>query len=178
MGFPGGSGGKEPACNAGDPGLIPGSGRPSGKRMATYSSTLAWKIPWIKEPGGYIQSMRLQGVRQDWEANIFTSVHNAIWYPAGPDLSRGTAWECLPSPLSGHDQESGNLQTISILFLHVSPSPSLAINHSIKQLEFALEPEAFGHSWPRCIFLSPMTKDHIFNLPGLLSIVTNTLHRI
>ena len=127
---------------------------------------------------GYIQSMRLQGVRQDWEANIFTSVHNAIWYPAGPDLSRRTAWECLPSPLSGHDQESGNLQTISILFLHVSPSPSLAINHSIKQLEFALEPEAFGHSWPRCIFLSPMTKDHIFNLPGLLSIVTNTLHRI
>ena len=27
-GFPGGSGGKETACNAGDPGLIPGSGRP------------------------------------------------------------------------------------------------------------------------------------------------------
>ena len=26
-GFPGGSGGKESACNAGDPGLIPGSGR-------------------------------------------------------------------------------------------------------------------------------------------------------
>ena len=28
LGFPGGSGGKETACNAGDPGLIPGSGRP------------------------------------------------------------------------------------------------------------------------------------------------------
>ena len=27
LGFPGGSGGKESACNAGDPGLIPGSGR-------------------------------------------------------------------------------------------------------------------------------------------------------
>ena len=26
-GFPGGSDGKESACNAGDPGLIPGSGR-------------------------------------------------------------------------------------------------------------------------------------------------------
>ena len=26
-GFPGGSDGKEPACNAGDPCLIPGSGR-------------------------------------------------------------------------------------------------------------------------------------------------------
>ena len=52
MGFPGGSGGKEPAGNAGDPGLSPGSGRSSGKRMATSSSILSWKIPWIKEPGG------------------------------------------------------------------------------------------------------------------------------
>ena len=29
--FPGGSDGKEPACNAGDPGSIPGSGRFPGK---------------------------------------------------------------------------------------------------------------------------------------------------
>ena len=29
-GFPGGSEGKEPACNAGDPGLIPGLGRSPG----------------------------------------------------------------------------------------------------------------------------------------------------
>ena len=34
MGFPGGSepGGKESACNAGDPGSIPGSGRSPGER--------------------------------------------------------------------------------------------------------------------------------------------------
>ena len=30
-GFPGGSDGKEPACNAGDPGLIPGLGRSPGE---------------------------------------------------------------------------------------------------------------------------------------------------
>ena len=29
-GFPGSSAGKESACNAGDPGLIPGSGRSAG----------------------------------------------------------------------------------------------------------------------------------------------------
>ena len=29
--FPGGSGGKEPACNAGEMGLIPGSGRSPGE---------------------------------------------------------------------------------------------------------------------------------------------------
>ena len=32
MGFPGGSDGKESACNAGDPGLIPGLGRSPGER--------------------------------------------------------------------------------------------------------------------------------------------------
>ena len=31
MGFPGGSDGKESACNSGDPGLIPGSGRFPGE---------------------------------------------------------------------------------------------------------------------------------------------------
>ena len=32
LGFPGGSDGKVSACNAGDPGLIPGSGRSPGER--------------------------------------------------------------------------------------------------------------------------------------------------
>ena len=32
MGFPGGSEGKESACNAGDPGSIPGSGKSPGER--------------------------------------------------------------------------------------------------------------------------------------------------
>ena len=31
MGFPGSSAGKEPTCNAGDPGWIPGSGRSPGE---------------------------------------------------------------------------------------------------------------------------------------------------
>ena len=91
MGFPDSSVGKESACNAGDPGLIPGSGRSPGegkgyplqyfglensmdytvhgvakswtwlsdfpeKAMAPHSSTLAWKIPWMEEPGR-LQSM-------------------------------------------------------------------------------------------------------------------------
>ena len=32
MGFPGGSGCKESACNAGDPGLVPGLGKSLGER--------------------------------------------------------------------------------------------------------------------------------------------------
>ena len=86
MGFPGSSAGKESACNVGDAGSIPGSGRsavegigyplqyswaslvaqlsknppamwetwvqslgwedPLEKGKATYSSILAWRIPW------------------------------------------------------------------------------------------------------------------------------------
>ena len=41
---------KASAYNAGDLGLIPGSGRSLKKEMATDSSTLAWKIPWTEEP--------------------------------------------------------------------------------------------------------------------------------
>ena len=59
MGFPHSAVGKELAYNAGDPGLIPGSGRSPGEGNATHSSSLAWKIPSTKEPGG-LQSMGSQ----------------------------------------------------------------------------------------------------------------------
>ena len=50
-GFPGGSVVKNPPANAGDVGSIPGLGRSLVKEMATYSSRLAWEIPWTEEPG-------------------------------------------------------------------------------------------------------------------------------
>ena len=97
IGFPDSSDGKESACNAGDPGSIPGLEKSPGegngsplqyscledstdkgtcwatvhevtksrtqlslhiweKVMAPHSSTLAWKIPWMEEPGR-LQSM-------------------------------------------------------------------------------------------------------------------------
>ena len=49
--------GKESTCQAGDAGLIPGSGRSLEKEMANHSSILIWKIPWKEEPGG-LQSLR------------------------------------------------------------------------------------------------------------------------
>ena len=39
------------------------------KEMATHSSTLAWKIPWMGEPGR-LQSMGLQRVRHDWMTSL------------------------------------------------------------------------------------------------------------
>ena len=61
MGLPSGSVGKESACNAGDPGSIPGSGRSLGKGDAIHSSILAQRMPWTEEPGG-LQSTRPQRV--------------------------------------------------------------------------------------------------------------------
>ena len=46
---------KSPPANAGDvrdTGLIPGLGRSPGGGHGNHSSILAWRIPWIKEPGG------------------------------------------------------------------------------------------------------------------------------
>ena len=37
---------------------------PLKKEMATYSSILAWEIPWTEDPGG-LQSMGLQRVRHN-----------------------------------------------------------------------------------------------------------------
>ena len=47
-GFPGGSDGKESACNAGDLGWE----NPLEKGMTTHSSILARRISWTEEPGG------------------------------------------------------------------------------------------------------------------------------
>ena len=58
---------------------------PLEKEMATYSSTLAWKIPWMEEPGR-LQSMGSQKVAHDWATSLhFTSCENTVkgwgmWY--------------------------------------------------------------------------------------------------
>ena len=56
MSFPGSSVDKEFACSAGEPGLIPGSGRSLKKEIANHSSILAWRLPWTEKPGR-LQSM-------------------------------------------------------------------------------------------------------------------------
>ena len=68
------------------------------KAMATYSITLAWKIPWTEEPGG-LQSMGLLRVRHDWGSSLslFTFMH---W--------RGR-WQPTPVFLPGESQGRGSL---------------------------------------------------------------------
>ena len=55
LGFPGGSVGKESACNAGDTGdagLTPGLGRSLGEGQDNPLQYSSWRIPWTEKPGG------------------------------------------------------------------------------------------------------------------------------
>ena len=65
----------ESACNARDPGLIPGIGKIPWRRESslTHSSILAWRIPLLEEPGE-IWSMGSQRVGHNWVTNIGTGI--------------------------------------------------------------------------------------------------------
>ena len=56
--------GKASAYSVGDRLRSLGQEDPLEKEMAMHSSTLAWKIPWMEEPGR-LQSMVLQTVGHD-----------------------------------------------------------------------------------------------------------------
>ena len=68
------------------------------KAMAPHSSTLAWKIPWMEEPGR-LQSMGSLRVGHDWETSLslFTFMH---WR---------RKWQPTPVFLPGGSQGQGSL---------------------------------------------------------------------
>ena len=68
------------------------------KWTLNHSSTLAWKIPWMEEPGG-LQSMGSLGVRHDWvtSLSLFTFMH---WR---------RKWQPTPVFLPGESQGQGSL---------------------------------------------------------------------
>ena len=61
MGFPGGSDGKAPVCNAGDPDSVPGSGRSPGERngnplQCSYLGNLIDRAAWQATVHGVTES--------------------------------------------------------------------------------------------------------------------------
>ena len=74
QGFPGGLGGEESACKAGDLSFISGREDPLEKGMATHPSIVAWRIPWTEEPS------RLQSMGSK-VTNTFTfKRHTSMYY--------------------------------------------------------------------------------------------------
>ena len=72
-GFPGVSDGKASACNVETRVQSLDWEDPLEKEMATHSSTLAWKIPWVEEVGG-LQSMGPQSRTRLSDFTFFLSL--------------------------------------------------------------------------------------------------------
>ena len=54
---------------------------PLEKEMATHTSTLAWKIPWMEEPGS-LQSIGSRRVGHDWATPLHLNV-GLLWWLRG-----------------------------------------------------------------------------------------------
>ena len=68
---------------------------PLEEGMATHSSILAWRIPWIGEPGG-LQSMGSQRVRHNWvteHARTHAALSVQRFILLGRDFCHGTSSE-------------------------------------------------------------------------------------
>ena len=65
---------------------------PLEKEMATRSSTLAWKIPWMKEPGR-LQPMGSKRVGHDWATSHL--IHWKDWCWSWSSNTLATWWEEL-----------------------------------------------------------------------------------
>ena len=92
----------------------------SEKAMAPHSSTFAWKIPWMEEPGR-LQSMGSLRVGHDWATSLslFTFMHwRRSWQPTPvflPGESQG--WGSLVAAVYGVAQSRTRLKWLSIAFL-------------------------------------------------------------
>ena len=75
---------KESACNAGDPGSIPGLGRSPEEGMATHFSILAWRISWTEEPGR-LESTGLHRLGHD-RCNL--TQHGVKYWPSNSHVYR------------------------------------------------------------------------------------------
>ena len=71
------------------------------KAMATHSSTLAWRIPWMEEPGR-LQFMGSLRVRHDWATSLslFNFLHwRSQWQPTPSILAWRIPWTEEPGGL-------------------------------------------------------------------------------
>ena len=134
-GFPGRSAGKESVCNAGDPGLIPGSGRSPGEGLG-YSLPYSWvslAAQLVKNP----PAMRETWVRSwCWEDMLEKemSTHSTI-----------LVWRIPWTVQSMGSQRGGQKTTVSI--------SSVQFSHSV--MSDSLQPNESKHTSPPCPSPSP-----------------------
>ena len=128
------------------------------KAMAPHSSTLAWKIPWMEEPGR-LQSMALIRIRHDWAASLslFTFMH---WR---------RKWQSTPVFLPGESQGWGSLLGCCLWGRTESDTTEATAAQSLK---------TGGKKNPTVILLPIYTQNHIMTQASIKSSVHSLCVRI
>ena len=136
--------------------------------MAPHSSTLAWKIPWMEEPGE-LQSMGSLRVGHDsmTSLSLFTfMLWRRKWQPTpvflpGESQGWGSLVGCclwgrteLDTTEATQQQQHGVRKCSNFIVLHVAVQFSQ--HHLLKKL-----------SLPHCIFFPPMSKVGTYSCMGL-----------
>ena len=121
--------------------------------MAPHSSTLAWQIPWMEEPGG-LQSMGLLGVGHDWATSL--SLFTFMYRRSGNPLQ----CSCLENPRDGGAwwaAVSGVAQSRTRLkWLSSSSSSKVYISVIFTKMNMSLLKKSVGDTLAQmtCFFLS------------------------
>ena len=121
--------------------------------MAPHSNTLAWKIPWMEEPGR-LQSMGSLRVGHDWAASLslFTFMHwRRKWQPTpvflpGESQERGSLvgchlWGHTESDTTEVTQQQQQLFTYTMTMLHIYQTQMFYVETLTSQaLQFTTTP--------------------------------------
>ena len=104
--------------------------------MAPHSSTLAWKIPWMEEPGR-LQSTGLLRVGHGWvtSLSLFTFMH---WR---------RKWQLTPVFLPGESQGWGSLVAAVCGVAQSQPQLKQLSMHVCMHSEKAVAPHSSTHAW-------------------------------
>ena len=142
--------------------------------MAPHSSTLAWKIPWMEEPGG-LQSMGSLRVRDDWvtSLSLFSFMHwegngNPLQCSCPENPRDGGAWWAA---IYGVTQSWTQLKRLSSSSSKSTESV-MPFNHLILSCTLLLLPSFFPSirvfsnesalciKWPNWSFTFSPSKEH------------------
>ena len=122
MGFPGSSAGRESACNAGDPGLIPGSGKSPGEGIV-YPLQYSWASV-VAQTWDHTQVSCIAG-------EIFTSRPLLLLTPLllldAPRLATRFSFSCMIHPSSSMHEPSAPVFIILWFFRLQVPLPVLPV---------------------------------------------------
>ena len=111
--------------------------------MAPHSSTLAWKIPWMEEPGG-LQSMGLLRVGRDWATSLWL-----FTFSIGEGNGNPLQYSCL------ENARDGGAWWAAVYGVTQSRTPPKRLSSSYNSVERYNFVERYKFAWPfLCKFLS------------------------